>query len=152
MTVAPVLLAAGSGSRFDEGTKLLAEIAGKPLIRRAIEAAIACGLPAPYVVTGGSDLAGWLEDVIEVPNEAWEEGLASSLRAGISAASRDGFDAVVVALADQPGISPDAWRAVADASTTPIAVATYSGKRVIPCVSPPMSGLICRSPATRVPG
>ena len=129
MTVAPILLAAGSGSRFDGAApKLLAEVEGKSLIRRAIDAVTESGLPAPYVVTGGTDLTGWLDDAVEVPNHRWTEGLGSSLRAGIAAAAADGHDAVVVALADQPQISPDAWRSVAKASS-PIAVATYGGKR-----------------------
>ena len=45
-----------------------------------------------------------------------------SVRAGISAARELGAEAVVVGLADQPEITPEAWRRVA-AATTPIAVA-----------------------------
>ena len=130
MTVAAVLLAAGSGSRYDGGSpKLLAELRGKPLIRWAIDAIVESGLPGPFVVTGAADLTGWLDDVTEVRNPDWPDGLASSLVAGINAARKEGHGAVVVALADQPGISPSAWRAVADASATPVAVATYEGVR-----------------------
>lgn len=129
MSGAAILLAAGSGSRF-EGVvpKLLAELHGKPLIRWAIEAALGAHLPT-YVVTGGIDLTGYLDGTTEVPHERWADGLASSLRAGIDAASRDGHDAVVVALADQPRLSADAWLSVAATAGTPIAVATYAGRR-----------------------
>ena len=127
---AAVLLAAGRGSRFEAGIpKLRAELNGKPLIRWAIEAVIASGLPGPFVVTGGADVTDLLGGATEVPNDRWETGLASSLRAGIAAAAGQGHGAVVVALADQPGLSPEAWRAVALGTRTPIAIATYDGVR-----------------------
>ncbi|MFM8483358.1 MAG: NTP transferase domain-containing protein, partial [Actinomycetota bacterium] len=47
---------------------------------------------------------------------------------GIAEAQRLGANAVVVGLADQPFIQPEAWRRVA-ASDSPIAVATYAGRR-----------------------
>lgn len=130
MTAAAVLLAGGSGTRFgSENPKLLADLNGKPVVRWAIESARASGLPALYVVTGAVDLTAVSAEATLVPNDQWAEGLASSLQAGIAAARVDGHDAVVVALADQPHISPEAWRAVAAATGTAIAVATYEGKR-----------------------
>ena len=130
MSVAAVLLAAGTGSRYDGNRpKLLVDLHGKPLIRWAIEAVVEAGVPGPYLVTGASDLAQWTDDAIEVRNPNWADGLAASLLTGISAARDDGHEAVVVALGDQPGIQPSAWRAVADAGRTPIAVATYAGRR-----------------------
>ena len=107
---------------------MLAQLDGKALIRWAIEPAQQADLPV-YVVTGGADLTGWLDDVIEVSNDDWRSGLAASLRSGVLAASEHGHDAVVVGLADQPALSVEAWRSVASATTTPIAVATYDGKR-----------------------
>lgn len=130
MKTAAVLLAAGSGSRFDANRpKLLAHLDGQPLIRWAIDAVVKSGLGTPYVVTGGADLSGWLDGATEVRNERWQDGLAGSLRAGIERAAQDGYDAVVVALADQPQLSPDAWRSVAGSATTSIAIATYDGVR-----------------------
>ncbi len=127
---AAIVLAAGSGSRYEaDRPKLLAELRGKPLIRWAIDAVVQSGLPRPYVVTGAVDLSGWLDDVTEVRNPNWGDGLASSLIVGIKAAREGGHDAVVVALGDQPGISPSAWRAVADTRGAPVAVATYAGVR-----------------------
>jgi CTP:molybdopterin cytidylyltransferase MocA len=50
------------------------------------------------------------------------------LQVGVAEAERRGARAVVVGLADQPFVDPEAWRRVA-AGTAPIAVATYEGRR-----------------------
>lgn len=126
---AAVLLAAGEGSRFEGDTpKLLAPLRGRTVLEHALDAARGSGLDV-YVVTGAIDVADALtDDVTVVHNESWADGQAVSVRAGITAADADGHDAVVVGLGDQPFVTADAWRAVADADA-PIAVATYEGTR-----------------------
>ena len=64
--------------------------------------------------------------VTVVPNPDWAAGIATSLWAGLQAVVD--YDAVVVGLADQPLIPASAWRAVAG-SKSPVAVATYGGRR-----------------------
>lgn len=82
-----------------------------------------------WVVTGAVDLSGVVPAGAEVlPNPDWLEGQATSLQAAVRAARRDGLEAIVVGLADQPGVTADAWRSVA-ACDAPIAVATYDGSR-----------------------
>ncbi len=127
--VAAVLLAAGSGSRFDgDSHKLLAPLRGSTVFALALDSARSSGLET-YVVTGAVDLTDALpDDVTEVRNEAWADGQAVSVRAGITAASADGHDVVVVGLGDQPFVTSEAWRTVAEADA-PIAVATYDGRR-----------------------
>jgi CTP:molybdopterin cytidylyltransferase MocA len=66
--------------------------------------------------------------VTAIVNDSWREGQMSSLRLGIATAAARGASSVVVGLGDQPHIRADAWRAVAAASS-PIAVATYDGRR-----------------------
>ena len=124
------MLAAGAGTRFrhpDGRQKLLADVGGRPLASWAIEAAVAAGLDDVFVVVGGTDVPV-PSGVVVVRNERWAEGMATSLAAGIAAASARGHDAVVVGLADQPGVTAECWRAVA-ASTSAIALAQYPDGR-----------------------
>jgi molybdenum cofactor cytidylyltransferase len=128
---AGLLLAAGGGTRFlGSGHKLLTPVRGRPLVVHAVGNMTAAHLDGAAVVTGAADLVGLLPaGVTRVTNPDWAQGQATSLAAGIRWADGEGFDAVVVGLGDQPGIGPEAWRAVAAATATPIAVAVYGGRR-----------------------
>lgn len=129
MSIAAVVLAAGGGSRFAGGPKLLAPFGGRPLVVMAVEAAVAAALDETVVVVGGAPVADLLPPgVTVVENTGWREGLAGSLAAAVRHAAAAGHEAVVVGLGDQPLVPAAAWAAVA-ASTAPVAVATYSGKR-----------------------
>jgi len=138
-----VLLAAGAGKRFtDIRHKLLARRTetGPTVLELSLRNAIEAHLgQAIVVVTGALDdsalrrdaaLAALLDDPqVQVRhNPNWAEGQAVSLRVGIAAAAASGHDAVVVGLADQPFILPEAWNRVA-CELGPIVVATYDGRR-----------------------
>lgn len=131
MTVAGIVLAAGSGSRFrGASNKMTAPFRGKPLVLWAVEAALEADLGKVFVVTGAADLRGVVPREAElVSNGMWPDGLATSLHAGIRAAAEQGHEAVVVGLGDQPLVPASAWRAVAGAFGHVVAVATYEGKR-----------------------
>jgi CTP:molybdopterin cytidylyltransferase MocA len=129
---AGVLLAAGGGTRFAGPVhKLRATAAdGRPLAAHAIDALVGSRLPLLGVVTGAEPLDDLVPDgVATIPNPNWERGQATSLTAAVRWAAEHGADALVIGLADQPGITSAAWRAVAAADATPIAVATYGGRR-----------------------
>ena len=124
-----VVLAAGAGTRFVGAThKLDAELAGRPLLRHAVDAAVESGIGPVVVVTAGHVTTSLPPLVTTVVNESWQDGQMSSLRTGIIASAVRGARSVVVGLGDQPFVQPEAWRAVA-AATAPIAVATYDGRR-----------------------
>ena len=117
--VAAVVLAAGAGSRMAGTNKLLCEVGGVPLVRRASNAALASRCCSVFVVTGhdaervGASLAGL--DAVLVHNPQHAGGMATSLRAGLAALPAD-VDAAVVVLADMPRVDArlidrlvDAW-------------------------------------------
>jgi molybdenum cofactor cytidylyltransferase len=127
------VLAAGGGTRFQPGLdgthKLLAPWRGRPLVWWAVSSAAGAGLERTWVVAGAADLSGVVPSGVEIlANPRWAQGQATSLQVAISRARHEGMDAIVVGLADQPLVPPEAWRAVAEA-IAPISVATYDGKR-----------------------
>ena len=112
VTIGGAILAAGDGARFG-GAKQLAELDGRALMCHAMEALLATPMVSRRAVVLGAradeirghlDLAEW-EVVIA---EDWEDGLSASLRAAVRALSD--CDAVVILLADQPGVTPRSSR------------------------------------------
>ncbi len=134
--VGAVLLAAGGGSRFvGPVPKLTADVGdGSTLAASAARVAVDAAIGPVLVVVGpvAAERLGLPDGVQVSTNERWAEGQATSLGVAIGWAGDAGLDAVVVALADQPGLSAGAWRAVAGTRSTPIAVATYDGRRAHP--------------------
>jgi molybdenum cofactor cytidylyltransferase len=135
-SVAAIVLAAGEGRRMGGPVKQLSTVGGVPLVRRAVEAALASRAEPVIVVTGHAAeaieaaLAGL--DVVVRRNPAFAEGLSSSLRAGLAAVP-EAADGAVVLLADMPGIGGPAVDRLIDAFDPErgalVAVATVAGKR-----------------------
>ena len=124
--IAGVLLAAGEGTRLG-GPKALVEVAGTRLVDRGVALLREGGTTPVVVVTGAVDVP--LLGVITVHNPDWRSGMASSLAAGLGAVP-DGCTAAVIALVDQPLISPDVVRRLVAAylDGAGIAVASYQGR------------------------
>ena len=113
--VQPLVLAAGSGSRFgSDGRKLTAEVAGVPLIGHLLAALDGCAksamLDQPLVIVRpeARDLMALARThrcrLITVASD----GLSSSLRAGVSASAE--APAWMMLLADQPFSTVAHWR------------------------------------------
>ncbi|HEY7386353.1 MAG TPA: molybdopterin-binding/glycosyltransferase family 2 protein [Beijerinckiaceae bacterium] len=106
--VGALILAAGRGTRMGGPNKLLAEVAGKPLVRHAVGAALASKAAPVVVVTGheaekvATALAGL--DVTLVHNPAYADGLSTSLKAGL-ARFGDEVDGALVLLGDMPRVT-----------------------------------------------
>jgi len=103
--VAAIILAAGRSTRMGGPNKLLAELSGKKLVRIATEQALASKASEVIVVTGHQ--AELVEQALAglkvkfVRNADFAGGLASSVKAGITAVAADA-DGAVICLGDMP--------------------------------------------------
>lgn len=108
--VGGVLLAAGRGTRFEGGNKLLATVDGEPVVRRAAWSLVDSSLAEVVVVVGheGDAVAEAVEplDVTVVHNDAYERGQSTSMHRGVEHAREHGWDAIVFGLGDMPAVDP----------------------------------------------
>jgi molybdenum cofactor cytidylyltransferase len=151
MQVHAILLAAGSSRRFG-ADKLRAPYRGRPLFEHALKALTSCPRIAGTVVVvspgfslspsppagppgGPADSAPAMTELpprcTMVVNPGHEEGMGSSLRAGVAATPADA-EAFLFALADMPAVTPRLVAAMVDfAGSSPAAavVPTFEGRR-----------------------
>ena len=103
------------------------------MVAWAVDAALESGLRPVLVVVGyrGDEVRAALTDldVQVVDNPEWEEGIASSLRAALSALTpMDDVTDVCVGLADQPLVGPRAYELLSTRTGGEITVARYDGE------------------------
>jgi molybdenum cofactor cytidylyltransferase len=118
-SIAGVVLAAGTSSRMGRN-KLLLELAGQSVLRRAVLTAVDSGLDPVQVVL----------------NAEYQEGIHSSLRNGIRAVPGS-CGAAVVLLADMPLVDAAMIRALVEryrAAGAPLVVSDYEGVDAPPIV------------------
>lgn len=107
-----LVLAAGKGERFEGGSKLAADFGGRPVLRHAVEHALASRLDPVIVVLGHGAEAGLraLEGLDDprlrvVFNPRWEAGKGSSIEVGLREVPA-GSEGVVTLLGDMPSVKP----------------------------------------------
>lgn len=128
-----VLLAAGRSLRFGDRDKLEAPFLGRPLAMHVVTALEAVPFLGRVAVTSATalDFAACGYDV--VANPAPEQGLAGSLKLGVSAARSRGSAAVLVALADMPRVTAThVYRLLDAADRADAVVASSDGVRPSP--------------------
>ena len=136
--VAGVLLAAGTSSRMGEVNKMLLEIDGETLLRRAARRAVEAGLVPVVVVLGhqaeraAAELAGLA--CRPVVNPGYAAGIVTSVRAGLAALPRETAAAMVI-LADMPFVTPEMIAALVGryrAGDAPLVLSDYDGVHAPP--------------------
>lgn len=143
MSFGVVLLAAGGSSRLGRPKQLLAYL-GRTLVEHAARTALASGAAEVVVVVGAEAarvreaLRGLRVRIVENPD--WAAGMGGSIACGVAALEEsnggEGVEAAVVALADQPRITPAHLRTLAarlGESSKPIVASSYDGVLGAPC-------------------
>lgn len=102
--IAAILLAAGTARRMGSN-KLLLDVLGQPMVRRAAAVCQAAGL-SPLIAVLGHEASRVAQALSGLPvqcvhNENFSDGMASSLTAGL-AALPTGTEAALICLADMP--------------------------------------------------
>ena len=125
--IAVIVLAAGAGTRFSDvpGSKLVADLGGRPVLEHVLAAVRAFGPRLTIVVLGSGRDA--VERSIEwagetrVVNPDPQRGIGSSIRVGFDALAADEsraaegvIDGTFIVLGDQPQLRPEVLEALAD--------------------------------------
>ena len=137
--VAIAILAAGSSSRLGRA-KQLVELGGETLISRSIESAKGADPIATIVVLGAgcSQIARRIrQDVMLVENHDWQEGIASSIRCAVEAASALPLEALIITTCDQPYVTGDLLQKIKELferTGRSIVSAFYNGSPGIPAL------------------
>ncbi len=136
-TTVGIVLAAGMSRRLGRPKQLL-QVEGKPLIAHVIERVLASRLDGVTVVLGHEaeviQAAVSSYDVAVTFNPDYAKGQSTSLVAGVDSVPA-GTDAIVVLLADQPGIRTvtiDALIEARRATRAPIVMTAYGEMRSHP--------------------
>ncbi len=126
-----IILAAGASTRLGQPKQNLI-YAGKSLLQRTIEAAIEAACQ-PIAVVLGANYEKILPQVKDMPvhilfNSHWQQGLSTSIKAGLSTIqnAEAGVTDVILLLCDQPFVNASLLRKL-------IATKKQTGKGIVAC-------------------
>lgn len=137
-----ILLAAGGSTRLGHPKQLL-PYQGRTLLRHAAEAALGslCRPIAVVLGAGADQLRPELAnlEVLIVENTDWEQGLGSSIWAGLATleTAAPTLTGVILMLCDQPLITADNLNALIQAhqdTASPLVASEYAGTRGVPAL------------------
>jgi molybdenum cofactor cytidylyltransferase len=136
--IGAVVLAAGGSARLGQPKQLL-RYRGETLVRRAARAALDAGCAPVAVVVGPerTKTAAVLRDlaVIILPNESWQRGMGTSIRAGVEALQD--CDALTILACDQPHVDSTLIRrllAQHEQTQKPMVASAYAGTLGVPAL------------------
>jgi molybdenum cofactor cytidylyltransferase len=136
--IAAIVLAAGGSSRLSQPKQLL-RFEGESLVRRAARAALDADCTPVVVVVGQQrePVVAALHDlsVTLVPNDFWEGGIGTSIRAGVRSLSDS--DALIILTCDQPHVDATLIRQLVarhEETQKPMVASAYAGTFGVPAL------------------
>lgn len=136
-----IILAAGASTRLGQ-PKQLVKLGGRPILHRVISAAAQVVGQDLTVVVGAhaKDMTYFLSRTSAswVVNQQWEEGISSSIRAGL-AVLPPACEAVLILLGDQVGVTADDLKRLVNAwkgNDGAIVASVYAGHVGVPAIFP----------------
>jgi CTP:molybdopterin cytidylyltransferase MocA len=136
---AAIVLAAGGSTRLGE-PKQLAMLGGATLLERAVRTAREAGCAPIVVVLGAAQVEIMVQvrigDAVLVINDKWQEGMSSSIRAGMQAlaVAASAPQGAVVMTCDQPAVTAQHLRALT--SGQELRASRYAGRNGVPAYFP----------------
>jgi molybdenum cofactor cytidylyltransferase len=148
MRVSAIVLAAGASRRLGQPKQIIG-FAGEALLERALRLAREAGAGPVFAVLGANFAricaAISFNDAIPVFNERWEQGMSSSIQAGLRELDvrAPESEAALILACDQPRLTAEHLRALIEAftrqGTSSIAASAYAETLGIPAVFPRMA-------------
>jgi molybdenum cofactor cytidylyltransferase len=136
-----IVLAAGASTRFGS-PKQLVRVDGRPLLHTVVARAVELAGHSVTIVLGAhaAEFSALLRHspASVIVNRDWQEGLGSSIRAGIARVP-GACDGVLLVLADQPNVTIEDLRRLAGAwrrQTDYIVAAQYGSVTGVPAIFP----------------
>ena len=145
MWIRALVLAAGTSTRMGRVNKLTADLHGKPIVARVVDALLLSRVDEIVVATGHEETgvrdAVWVgtrgrsraDDIQFLFNPNFASGMASSIAAGVPAPIEDeeSADGLLICLGDMPGITSNVVNALISSfmSEKQIVVPTHAGRR-----------------------
>jgi molybdenum cofactor cytidylyltransferase len=137
-----LILAAGQSSRLGSPKQLL-EYHGTSLVKRVAQTALDSAIGPVAIVLGananriGTELD--MPDLCLIENRDWQEGMASSIRAGVKAITdlEPDTDGIIILVCDQPHLEGDILKQLLQVQKDtglPVAASVYVGKTGTPAV------------------
>ncbi len=137
--IAILILAAGSSSRLGEPKQLL-DWHGNTLLQHAIKTALQVSVSTTVILGANEEMIR--PTITDFPisivlNKKWEEGMSSSIRAGMNFLEGNKYKAVLIMLCDQPFVNVlllENMISVFEKNEQPIVACEYNNKLGVPAL------------------